>query len=258
MNMNLAVELRAQCGASTHKGLVRDHNEDGWFAAEDRGLWVVADGMGGHERGEWASAVVIGELSRLELVGDFAAGCTEIADALHRANAVIHTEGTARGSQMGTTAVALFVRERRFAVLWVGDSRAYLLRGGQMVQLSRDHTQVQEMVDRGLLTVEEAEGHPMGHVLARAVGVIERIEVDVIQDEVDPGDTFLLCSDGLSGPVENATISRLLSGPSPENLVHELVNEALDQGGPDNVTTVVVRFGESTLLVFGSNGMMNQ
>lgn len=258
MNMNMMAELRAQSGASTHEGLVRDHNEDSWFAAEDKGLWAVADGMGGHERGEWASAVVVGELSRLPLAGDFAAGCAEIADALHRANATIYAEGRARGSQMGTTAVVLFVRERRFAVLWVGDSRAYLLRGGQMVQLSRDHTQVQEMVDRGLLTDAEAEGHPMGHVLARAVGVMEQIEVDVVQDEVDPSDTFLLCSDGLSGPVDDETIARLLSGASPESLVHELINEALDQGGPDNVTTVVVRFGESTLLAFGGKGMMNQ
>jgi serine/threonine protein phosphatase Stp1 len=242
--------FRAQTGVSTHEGQVRPFNEDSWFASDEMGLWAVADGMGGHERGEWASAIVVEELGKLVLASDFAVACGEIADALHRANRTIFTEATARGSQMGTTAVILFVRDGRFAILWVGDSRAYLLRGGQFVQLSRDHTQVQEMVDRGLLQPEEAEGHPMGHVLARAVGVVAELEVDVIQDEVEAGDTFLLCSDGLHGCVEETEIGRMLSGSVPEAIVSDLVNEALDHGAPDNVTTVAVRFGEPTLLAF--------
>ncbi len=242
--------FRAATGVSTHEGQVRPFNEDSWYASDEKGLWAVADGMGGHERGEWASAVVVQELDALILAPDFTQACAEIAEALHRANRTIFAEATARGSQMGTTAVLLFVRDGRFAILWVGDSRAYLLRGGQVVQLSRDHTQVQEMVDRGLLEPHEAEGHPMGHILARAVGVVAEMEVDVIQDEVEAGDTFLLCSDGLHGVVEDEEIARLLGGSLPELIVSELVNEALDRGAPDNVTTVAVRFGEPTLLAF--------
>lgn len=246
----IETKFRAQTGVSTHEGQVRPHNEDSWFASDELGLWAVADGMGGHERGEWASAVLVEELGRLVLTADFEQACRDIAEGMHRANRTIFAEATARGSQMGTTAVVLFVRDNRFAILWVGDSRAYLLRGGQLLQLSRDHTQVQEMVDRGLLTSQEAEGHPMGHVLARAVGVTAEMAVDVIQDEVEAGDTFLLCSDGLHGCVAEVDIGRLLSGSSPEYIVSELVNEALDHGAPDNVTTVAVRFGEPTLLAF--------
>jgi len=245
--MNLT-QYRPQTGVSTHEGQVRPLNEDSWFASEELGLWAVADGMGGHERGEWASAVLVKELGRLVLGSDFTVACSEIAEAIHRANRTIFAEASARSTRIGTTAVVLFVRDTRFAILWVGDSRAYLLRGGQFHQLSQDHTQVQEMVDRGLLSPEEAEDHPMGHVLARAVGVTAELEVDVIQDEVEAGDTFLLCSDGLHDYVDKAEIGRLLGGSQPETIVSELVNEALDRGAPDNVTTIAARFGEATLL----------
>ena len=116
-----------------------------------------------------------------------------------------------RGRQMGSTVVTLLVHGARYAILWVGDSRAYVLRGGELVQLSRDHSQVQEMVDRGIMRPEDAEGHPMGHILSRAVGVRDEVEVDRVTGEVEPGDTFLLCSDGLHGYVDKADITRLLA-----------------------------------------------
>lgn len=242
-----ALKLSYVTGASTHQGQVRDHNEDGWFACEEQELWAVADGMGGHENGEWASAVVVSALGKLRLDGEFEDCCRQISAAIYDANEEIQKEASATARQMGTTAVVLFVRERRFAVLWVGDSRAYLLRGGELLQISKDHTQVQEMVDLGMLTEAEAQVHPMRHVLARAVGVTPNVEVDVIVDEVEAGDTFLLASDGLHCCVADDSIGRMLAGSPLDAVACDLVNEALDQGAPDNVTVVAVRFREATV-----------
>lgn len=241
-------KLRSTSVAGTHEGRVRDHNEDSWFAAEDQGLWAVADGMGGHEKGEWASSVVVEQLGKLALTGSFEDSCDQIADALHESNRLIFAEASARGRQMGTTAVALFVRDRRFAVLWVGDSRAYLLRGGVLHQISKDHTQVQEMLDRGMLNPAEAAEHPMRHILARAVGVGATMEVDAIVDDVETGDTFLLSSDGLHCCVEDREIQEILAGSSLEQVARLLVDRALASGAPDNVTVIAVHFREVTLL----------
>jgi serine/threonine protein phosphatase PrpC len=241
------VKLRSDTGVSTHQGQVRDHNEDGWFVSEEQGLWAVADGMGGHENGEWASAVVVDKLGKLLLDGEFEDCCRKIAEALHDANAAIQQESVTSGKQIGTTAVVLFIRDRRFAVIWVGDSRAYLLRAGMLHQLSKDHTQVQEMVDRGMIDANEAQVHPMRHVLARAIGVDADLEVDVILDEVELGDTFLLSSDGLHCCVADDSIARSLAGSSLDEVTSELVNQALDHGAPDNVTVVAARFREATI-----------
>ena len=144
--------------------------------------------------------------------------------------------------------VALFVQGSRFVVFWVGDSRAYLLRSGKLHRLSRDHSQVQYMIDRGLISAEEAAGHPMGHVLARAVGVADDVEVDSVQDEVEPGDVFLLCSDGLHGFVPESEIARNLNRGSPDDASDQLVQLTLQHGAPDNVTVITVMFTEPTLL----------
>ena len=198
--------------------------------------------------------VVVEALGKLQLSGSFEDRCEQIAAALHDANDRIQKEAGSSGKQIGTTGVVLFVQEGRFAILWVGDSRAYLLRAGELHQLSKDHTQVQEMVDLGMLKAEEAGHHPMRHVLARAIGVTSEIQVDVIVDEVDPGDTFLLCSDGLHCCVTDDAIARTLAGPSLDDITSELVNQALDQGAPDNVTVVGVRFREATVPAMAQSG----
>jgi serine/threonine protein phosphatase PrpC len=133
-------------------------------------------------------------------------------------------------------------------LLWVGDSRAYLMRDGELAQLSRDHTQVQEMVDRGVLSAEDALGHPMGHVLSRAVGVREEMEISEASGEVRPGDIFLLCSDGLHGYVDEKEIARLLARGSPERASEDLVDLTLANGAPDNVTVVAIWASDPTLL----------
>jgi serine/threonine protein phosphatase PrpC len=187
-------------------------------------------------------------LQGAQLPDDFDGACQHIAEAMFTANSTIFMESRTRGKQMGSTIVALYVKNRRFAVFWVGDSRCYLLRDGTLHQLSRDHSQVQEMVDRGLLRPEDADGHPMGHVLARAVGVRPTLQVDAIQDDVEPGDIFLLCSDGLHGYVGEEEIRRLLSRAAPEETSRGLVALTLERGAPDNVTVITVMFTEPTLL----------
>ena len=239
--------FRIESWAKTHEGRVRDHNEDSFCAKELEGLWAVADGMGGHEGGEWASAKLVEKLEAVELPRDFDQAREAVAEAIRRANRAILVEARNRRRQMGSTVVVLLVQDQRYAVLWVGDSRAYRLRDGEFVQLSRDHSQVQEMVDRGILRAEDAIGHPMGHILSRAIGVRDEVEIDSVTGEVQPGDVFLLCSDGLHGYVDEKEIARRLRG-SPERASDELVELTLANGAPDNVTVVAVWASDPTLL----------
>ncbi len=240
--------LRVESGAKSHEGKVRQRNEDSFFALERHGLWAVADGMGGHEGGDWASAKIVEELEQIRFPKTFDDACVSIANAIHTANTIIYRQSLRRGKQMGSTVVSLYVQDRRFVVFWCGDSRAYLLRDGTLHRVSRDHSQVQEMIDRGLIDPKDAEGHPMGHVLARAVGVRETLELDSVQDEIQPGDVFLLCSDGLHGYVAEAEIARLLARGTPDHAAEQLVAMTLERGAPDNVTVITVMFTEPTLL----------
>jgi serine/threonine protein phosphatase PrpC len=240
--------FRIESGAKTHEGRVRDHNEDSFVAREADGLWAVADGMGGHEGGEWASAKIVEKFGELALPEDFDAAGEAIAEAIRKANRAIIVEARKRAKQMGSTVVALFVHDERYTISWVGDSRAYLLRDGELRQLTRDHSQVQEMVARGIMSPEDAIGHPMGHILSRAVGVRDEVEVDMVGGEVLPGDVFLLCSDGLHGYVAEADIARLLARGAPERASEELVELTLANGAPDNVTVIAVWASDPTLL----------
>ena len=245
-------DIRIESIASSHEGRVRTNNEDAFCDLPDSCLWAVADGMGGHEFGEWASQAIVDCLSQTEIPPSFTVACHAISDAIHQANRTIWEEGQRREVQLGSTVVTLHVCEGRFAVLWVGDSRAYLLRGGQLLQLTRDHTQVQELVDAGVLTEEDAVGHPMGHVLARAVGVQSSVAVDGVADEVQSGDLFLLCSDGLTGPVKDHEIRDILSANPGLAAVEALIALALERGGPDNVTIVLASVNEVTMVSFGT------
>lgn len=244
------VPLLVAGAARTHPGCVREANEDSAIARPELGLWAVADGMGGHAHGEWASACVAGALDELAGNEDFDALLGNVADAIHAANARVVAEGRARSTQMGSTVAALLVRAPRFGVVWVGDSRVYLLRDAVLHQLTADHTQVQELVERGLLTPEDARGHPMGHVLTRAVGVDDALELDAMTDTVLPGDLFLLCSDGLTCVVADDEIGETLGACRPAEAVERLIALCLARGAPDNVTIAVVEVGVSTLLVF--------
>jgi len=245
--------FRIESSALTHQGRVRQQNQDSYCIRERDSLWAVADGMGGHEGGEWASAKLVETLDAIAVPAGLEAACDAVEQAIREANRAIVAEAEQRGRQMGTTVVALLVQEQRYAVLWVGDSRAYLLRGGKLLQLSRDHTQVQEMVDRGIMRPEDVAGHPMGHILSRAVGVREEVQIDRAVGEIEPGDVFLLCSDGLHGYVEEAEIQRRLGRGSPERALDDLIALTLDNGAPDNVTGIAIWASDPTLLSFAES-----
>jgi serine/threonine protein phosphatase PrpC len=241
---------RIESYSRTHEGRVRTHNEDSHVARDDGGLWAVADGMGGHEGGEWASGRIVGELGRIDLALGYEDTCEEAAQAVTNANRQILAEGKRRGKSMGSTVVMLVIEDRRYAVLWAGDSRAYLMRGGRLERLSRDHTQVQEMVTRGLMTADQAQGHPMGHVLSRAVGVQKGVEIERVEGEIQPGDIFLLCSDGLHGIVGEEAIAAHFAREAPEQALDQLIELTLERGAPDNVTGIAIWISEPTLLSF--------
>jgi serine/threonine protein phosphatase PrpC len=241
--------LRIDWRAGTDVGAVRQINEDSYSALPERGIWAVADGMGGHAHGDWASTQIAQALDAIEPRDDFETLVDAAAQAIHSANAVVCAEASSKDQRMGSTVVALVIRNRRFGVLWAGDSRIYLVRGGQLLQMTRDHTMVQDMVDRGLISEDEAHGHPMGHVLARAVGVEQTLQLDAVVDDVHPGDTFLLCSDGVYGMVPDAELLEIIMQTEVDRLPEVLIARCLERNAPDNVTAIVVRALEPTLLV---------
>ncbi|QUL36782.1 PP2C family serine/threonine-protein phosphatase [Erythrobacter sp. JK5] len=225
-------------------GLVRPHNEDSYYLNDASGLWLVFDGMGGHENGALASQTAAAAFETFVAPPDFEHAVTRVADQVHNVNASLAQLAEQQAvSKMGTTAVGLVLRDRRFAIVWVGDSRAYIFRQGGLFQLTVDHTHVQDLLDQGILSPADAKGHPMSHVLTRALGVEPEVQVDIVQDEAEPGDRFLLCSDGLSGPVPEDDIRRLMALPDPQQAVDELIARAHAKGAPDNVTAIVVEIG---------------
>ena len=227
-------------GHLSHVGLRRELNEDTYFGDAELGLWLVADGMGGHEFGEVASA-----LARDAVVREVRAG-RSLTEAIRRADEDIirHSRQRAESLPMGTTVVALRLQDNRFELAWVGDSRAYLW-NSQLRQLSSDHSYVQELIDQGAITAEQARTHPHRNVVTQALGVTDpdNLKVETIAGELRPGFQILLCSDGLTEEVDDATIASLLGHPdlSAQECVDHLVSAALDGGGSDNVTVVVLR-----------------
>ncbi len=246
--------FRIDWRARTDRGSVRELNEDRYIAVPEACVWAVADGMGGHDHGDWASEAIITAIEGIARENDFDAMLKATADAVHSANAEIFSAAQANGGRMGSTVVGLVIADRRFAVLWAGDSRAYLLRDQMLIQLTRDHTQVQALIDRGLLSPEEAQSHPMSHVLAKAVGVEPSLEIDAIADTVESGDVFLLCSDGLYGTLGEVEIRDILRSGTPAETAERLVSRCLEVGARDNVTAVVVHAREPTRLVFAPSG----
>ena len=229
--------------ASTHSGLKRLQNEDCYAADAKLGLWLVADGIGGHSFGEVASAIV-----KTQVTEAYAAGKT-LTDAIHSAHRAVLEEVSRRDENlgMGSTVVALALTGRRYQIAWVGDSRAYSWNGKTLRQLSHDHSHVSELVDSGLISGPEAATHPERHVLTQSIGVSDEMALQpgTVSGELKAGEQILLCSDGLTDELTDANIEQLLRGSaSVDSQVDTLLNAALTAGGRDNVTVVMV--GESS------------
>lgn len=234
------MSLRLHSAARSDVGLVREGNEDSGYAGAH--LLVVADGMGGHAAGELASATAVATMADIEIAAPESADVlAELAAAIDATGEVIRhvisRHPTFTG--MGTTVSAVYWMGERIAVAHVGDSRAYLLRDGDLSQLTHDHTLVQSLVDQGRITEAEAAVHPRRSIILRALDGLNPVEPDLSVRESRLGDRYLLCSDGLSGVVSNAELQALLNEGDPTGAVTRLVELALERGAPDNVTVVV-------------------
>lgn len=232
--MNLA------SSACTHPGAIRPRNEDQVLARPEIGLWAVADGAGGHGAGDVASGALQEALAGIPPGLTAAEMLAQVRLRVQAVHAALQARAAAerQGRVIASTLVVLLVRAEHFAALWAGDSRAYLLRGGALHRVTRDHSLVQEMVDAGALAPEEAEAHPQSNIITRAVGQEGDLVLDKVADRLHAGDVFLLCSDGVFKDMTEAEIAALLRGGAG---AEALVEAAVRAGGRDNVSAVVVR-----------------
>lgn len=231
-----------QTCALTDVGVRRKHNEDAIISRPEAGLWAVADGMGGHEAGDVASQMVTEALAAIPRAENFSVFVDQVEDALVSVNHALreHAAREFAGRMMGSTVVVMAAGEGYGACVWAGDSRLYQLREGELMQISRDHSQVQKLVDAGVLSEEEAESHPNSNVITRAVGGGPDLVLDVALFEIHPGDRFLLCSDGLYNELGKPALAEGLSQPDVEAGARQLLSGALDAGARDNVSVIVV------------------
>jgi serine/threonine protein phosphatase PrpC len=234
------MSLSLRFAAGSHKGMIREGNEDSGYAGPR--LLAIADGMGGQAAGEVASSEVISTLVTLDDDVPGSDILTSLGAAVQRANDQLRSmvEEDPQLEGMGTTLTALLWTGQRLGLVHVGDSRAYLLRDGVLPQITQDHTWVQRLVDEGRITEEEATTHPQRSLLMRALGSGEHVEPDLSIREVRAGDRYLICSDGLSGVVSHQTMEETLASyQGPQETVQELIQLALRGGGPDNITVII-------------------
>ena len=242
------------------RGLERDQNEDTFALSDELGIYVVADGMGGHSGGKVASEIavntVIEFLARYIHDRDFTwpfrlnAHLSEEENVLYAAikwaNRQVFNYSTHKKEYagMGTTIVALYVRENKAVIGNVGDSRCYLLRNEEFTQLTTDHTWVNEQLKRNIISAEEARQHRWRNVITRALGNKRKVDIDIIEKEIQPGDTFLLCSDGLTNVISDDEIKRVLvsNQDKVKQSCEQLIRMAREHGGPDNITVIVLYF----------------
>jgi serine/threonine protein phosphatase PrpC len=235
------------CAARTDVGIVRSGNEDNYLMLSECGIFIVADGMGGHAAGEVASEMAV-RITSHALGSPHGLSDEEASDrmrtAIRAANDAIFqrtlSEHDKRG--MGTTATVLVLLRGRYLIGQVGDSRAYLLRDGQFLQLTKDHSYVQEAVDAGLLTPDQARVHPYRGIITRCIGASGEVLPDIYFGSLEQGDIILLASDGLTAMLEDEQLIRILrSDGEPQHWVDRMITEANRRGGLDNITAIVVR-----------------
>ena len=254
------MNMRVEAIAITHKGMVRQHNEDNCLANDQDGLFLVADGMGGLSKGDIASRIAVETVegfikrSRSEDITwpmkpqeQYSMEENRFLAAVSMANWNVYSEFVKGGESaaMGTTVVGLLLDGKNAVITNVGDSRAYLIRNNTIEQVTDDHSLVMDEVRKGNLTLEEARTHPQKHVINRALGISQSIRVDISSREIQAGDIFLLCSDGLSDMLsEDELLSAAQSNLEKplEELGEQLINAANNKGGKDNITVVLVRF----------------
>jgi protein phosphatase len=228
-------------GAATHVGKVRRRNEDSFLARPEAGLWAVADGMGGHDAGDVASAAVVDALRSIERPASASELLARCEERVVSANASLREIARARGAVIGTTVAVLLIYNRDYACVWSGDSRIYRVRDGEIGQLTCDHSEVEELVAEGTLSRDEAESWVGRNAITRAIGVVDDPELDIETGLIEPGDIFVICSDGLTGHVRDREILNCVRGSDAQRACDALIALTLERGALDNVTVVVVQ-----------------
>lgn len=230
-------------------GTVRKSNEDDFLEASQAALWCVADGMGGHNKGDLASRLITECLTDLDDPDNFPIEINAVNNRLNSVNQqLLELAGDLSASSViGSTVAILIFGLKQAHCLWAGDSRIYRLRAGELERLTRDHSQVEDMVVAGILTAEEAERHPAANVITRAVGAHSELDLEVRSFNLELGDVFLLCTDGLNKVIDDLQIQQILIHQPLENAAEVLIQHALTAQARDNVTAIVVRYGRSEL-----------
>ncbi|HEY3993187.1 MAG TPA: Stp1/IreP family PP2C-type Ser/Thr phosphatase, partial [Ktedonobacteraceae bacterium] len=251
----MAKLLRLDVAQLTDVGRKREHNEDNMayvipkdpqVMARKGALFIVADGMGGHAAGEVASEIAVDTVSNAYYQDENDDVPASLLQSIRRANAAIHQRAAENmlRSGMGTTCVAAVLRGNLAYIANVGDSRAYFVRKSRIYQISQDHSWVAEQVRAGLLTEEQARTHAQRNVITRSLGTQPEVEIDIFREILEEGDTLVLCSDGLSGLVNDEDLLRTVDQFVPQESVYHLVERANENGGPDNITAIVARVQE--------------
>ncbi|GAB4161472.1 MAG: protein phosphatase 2C domain-containing protein [Planctomycetota bacterium] len=247
----------------TDKGLKRPGNEDSFYCSSEEGIAIVADGMGGHASGEVASALAV-RIIREEILNHLAQSvvsgekptdkdtfaCTVLRKAIEHANTAIHqktAQQVDKAAKMGTTIVALLATEEYSAIASVGDSRIYILREGKLIQLSQDHSLVNEQVKANLITEEEARKSIYRHIVTRALGMKEEVEVDTMPISLKAGDVVMMCSDGLYDLVGDELIKQVMLDADGDlkSATHSLIDLANAKGGEDNITVAMIKSNQA-------------
>lgn len=232
----------------TNTGRVRQVNEDAFLDQGNIGIWIVADGMGGHARGDVASRIIIEAFKGLARPASLDEFAVDVRCRLKLAHRLVKEESVRNGTNqiMGSTVVALLVFKRQWLCLWAGDSRAYLLRDGQLMQITKDHSIAQELVDLGQLSRTDMDSHPYANHITRAIGANPELVLDERSSQLRDGDTILLCSDGLNKELSDAEITNVLMSYDSDEATQELIDLSLEHGGRDNITVALIRFEETT------------
>lgn len=246
--------FRIDSEGATDPGKVRALNEDSYLVKPEIGLWAVADGMGGHDAGDFASQTLVAELDKIAETSSAPALLSAIEESVIKANTTLRDAAAERGggSVIGCTLAALVVFEDAYACVWSGDSRVYRVRYNRIEQITRDHTEAQELVDRGTITAEEAKTWPRKNVITRAIGVFDEPELEMVQGRVEHGDIFVICSDGLTEHVEDHEIERFSLRRPLDRAVDSMISTTLDRGAKDNVTVIQISCSGVTALQPGA------
>jgi len=236
-------QMLFETGAATDIGKVRSRNEDSYLTRPEAGIWAVADGMGGHEDGDLASRTVIEALETIQATASADELLSQCENRIFDANSHLKEISRQRGGIIiGTTVAVLLAFDGYFACMWSGDSRIYIIREGKISQISRDHTEVQDLLISGVITPEQAETWSGSNAITRAIGVVDLPELEVTSGALNAGDVFVMCTDGLTQHVEDDEILRCVSTSMSQPACDRLIQLTLERGAVDNVTVVVTRY----------------